>query len=362
VGQFCTPIHTKVSGIENRGEAEKKLAEYIASKHDRIQRTDRDRTTKSVSVASVLEFYIDEGTTDLASEERALYAIKSLLPFWKDKTVADINRQTCAEFVRQSPNADSTDRRSLGVLRRALNFAHEEQVIASAPRVFLPKSAKPRPDYLTREEFGKILWQLYFGHRKRGPDGNLTLKGRTRKTRHAAKIALCQFYTGSRSKTIGKTTFKPRRDGPYLDLKEGVWYRAGIDERETAKQRKPHRIPKRLLSHLKRWEKNAEKTGQEFIVETARHPGKPILTIRKSLQRAADKLEIITDENGRNINQHTLKHTAITLAIQNGMTVEQAADYFSTSPQTITDVYWHHSPNYHDEQVGIMDNLRKRTS
>ncbi|KRS14321.1 hypothetical protein XM53_00890 [Roseovarius atlanticus] len=86
----------------------------------------------------------------------------------------------------------------------------------------------------------------------------------------------------------------------------------------------------------------------------------PILTIRKSLQRAAEKLEIMTEENGRKINQHTLKHTAITLAIQNGMSIEQAADYFSTSPQTISDVYWHHSPSYHDQQVDIMDNLKKR--
>ena len=43
---------------------------------------------------------------------------------------------------------------------------------------------------------------------------------------------------------------------------------------------------------------------------------------------------------------HTLKHTAITWALQNGASVWDAAGFFATSAETIEKVYGHHSPNF----------------
>lgn len=51
----------------------------------------------------------------------------------------------------------------------------------------------------------------------------------------------------------------------------------------------------------------------------------------------------------------SLKHTAITLAIQAGISVEDAADYFSTSLETIQKVYWHHSPHHQARAVAAMN-------
>jgi DNA invertase Pin-like site-specific DNA recombinase len=55
------------------------------------------------------------------------------------------------------------------------------------------------------------------------------------------------------------------------------------------------------------------------------------------------------------VTPHTLKHTAITWAIQKGLSVEDAADYFDTSAETIRKVYCHHSPAYQDRAVAILE-------
>jgi len=152
---------------------------------------------------------------------------------------------------------------------------------------------------------------------------------------------LCQFYSGSRPRTVAKTTWDRRDDGPWIDIENATWWRAGDEEVETVKARRPHGIPPRLLAHLKRWKKNS---NTKFIVEHPRKPGEPIYDIGKALEGAASRAGV------KRITPHTLKHTAITLAIQSGMTAEDASDYFSTSIETIQSNYWHHSPKHKNVQ------------
>ncbi len=52
---------------------------------------------------------------------------------------------------------------------------------------------------------------------------------------------------------------------------------------------------------------------------------------------------------------HTLKHTAITWALQRGATTWDAAGYFSTSVQTIERTYGHHSPHHQASAVDAMN-------
>ena len=159
---------------------------------------------------------------------------------------------------------------------------------------------------------------------------------------------LCQFYSGSRPRTVAKTTWDRRDDGPWIDIENATWWRAGDEEVETVKARRPHGIPPRLLAHLKRWKKNS---NTKFIVEHPRKPGEPIYDIGKALEGAASRAGV------KRITPHTLKHTAITLAIQSGMTAEDASDYFSTSIETIQSNYWHHSPKHQKRAIATMGNL-----
>ena len=86
-------------------------------------------------------------------------------------------------------------------------------------------------------------------------------------------------------------------------------------------------------------------------MEFARHPGRPVMDIGNALDSAAKRAGV------KRITPHTLKHTAITLAIQGGMSVEDAADYFSTSIETIQSNYWHHSPHHQARAVAMVGNL-----
>ncbi|WP_036049756.1 hypothetical protein [Sedimentitalea nanhaiensis] len=53
---------------------------------------------------------------------------------------------------------------------------------------------------------------------------------------------------------------------------------------------------------------------------------------------------------------HTLKHTAITWAIQGGASIEDVPGFFATSTATLQRVYRHLSPDF---QQGALDALER---
>ncbi|WP_321447835.1 hypothetical protein [uncultured Cohaesibacter sp.] len=60
------------------------------------------------------------------------------------------------------------------------------------------------------------------------------------------------------------------------------------------------------------------------------------------------------------VNRHTLKHTAITWAMQNRATPSDAASFFATSIRTIEDTYLHHHPDFQDSAVSAMEGAHKK--
>ncbi len=52
---------------------------------------------------------------------------------------------------------------------------------------------------------------------------------------------------------------------------------------------------------------------------------------------------------------HVLKHTAITWAIMDGLGMEDAAEFFNTSAETIRKHYWHHSPHHQARAVEVLE-------
>jgi integrase len=55
---------------------------------------------------------------------------------------------------------------------------------------------------------------------------------------------------------------------------------------------------------------------------------------------------------------HTLKHTAITWALQRGATIWDFAGMFSTSAETVQRVHGHHSPDWQKSAVDAMNRTR----
>jgi len=210
--------------------------------------------------------------------------------------------------------------------------------------VHLPPKSNKKPVSLTRDEVARVLWELW----------------RRKRTKHAARFLVCMFYTGSRPRTIAYTTWEERPDGPWVDLEDGIWWRAGIEERETVKMRRPHGIPKRLDAHLRRWRKmllrevaKGPGRGGKYVIEYPSRPNQPVKDLGGSLERACERAGV------RRITPHVLKHTAITNSIRSGMSITEAADYFSTSTQTIEAVYWYRSPHHQKRARDIMDRSGK---
>lgn len=319
-------------GASGRAAAEEVFARYLGA---RISLPTAPQVPDDVSVSLVLAHYLDTIRDDMAAPERQAHAVVALSKYWKGKTCGQISEQTCRQYAdtRSSP---STARRELSVLRASLNKAHRARILLGAPAVWLPPTGKARPEWLTRAEFARVLWALW----------------RQKRSRPAARLALCQFYTGSRPRTVAKTTWHKRTDGPWVDLEQGIWWRSGDDEPDTVKARRPHGLPPRLAAHLSRWKRIH---GGTYIAEHPRHPGRPILDIGKALEAACERAGV------KRITPHTLKHTAITLAIQSGMTAEDAADYFSTSIETIQSNYWHHSPLHQARAVAMIGNLGRKS-
>lgn len=110
-------------------------------------------------------------------------------------------------------------------------------------------------------------------------------------------------------------------------------YRRGAGERGSRKRQTPARMPPRLLAHLRRW----HGMGGVNIVS---YQGGGIGDVRTAFALAVERAGL------EGVTPHTLKHTAITWAMQRGATIWDAASYFGTSAETIERVYGHHHPDH----------------
>jgi hypothetical protein len=95
-----------------------------------------------VKIADVLDLYGTLHAPETADPARIGYAIDALLPFWSERSVSSIGRDTCREYGAVRSRADATIRRELGTLQAALHLSVREKLLASAPEVTFP----PKPD------------------------------------------------------------------------------------------------------------------------------------------------------------------------------------------------------------------------
>jgi integrase len=319
------------TGTRDRRDAEKRLAGYIAGKGvvTGTRRPDRFK------VSECLDIYGREHGVTVAAPERIGYAIEALLGFWADLTIADVKGETCRRYAKSrvrlfkdgttKPISDGTVRRELNVLQAAMKYCHKEGYVTAASVVTLPTAPENRDRWLTRDEAARLIWSAY----------------RSDRGKHLARFILIALYTGTRKSAILRLGFMRNTAGGWIDTDKGVIYRRGADEAVTKKRRKPMKLTTRLLSHCRRW----ERLGRWPVAYEGQRVG-DIKTAFAAAKEAAGLPDIMP---------HTLKHTAITWAMQKGLRIEDAAEYFDTSAETIRRVYYHHSPDFQDNAVGILN-------
>ena len=107
---------------------------------------------------------------------------------------------------------------------------------------------------------------------------------------------------------------------------------------ETKKRQPPVRLPKRLLAHLRRWERLG--IAKRAVVEWN---GKPIRSVRKGFA-AAVRAAGLNDT----VTPHVLRHTAATWVMQNGADLWEAAGFLGMTVELLQG-YGHHHPDYQRE-------------
>ena len=327
--------HAEIStGTGDRGQAEIALAHYISRKNRRSGPSE----ASAITIADILSIYGEEHAPTVAAPERLGYAIQALLPFWGGLTAADVKGETCRRYAKtrfrvirgaKVPVAPGTIRRELNALGAAITYANKEGYLLTAPRVTLPAKPETNQRALTRDEVARLI-----------------RSARSRGQKHVARFVLISIYTGTRKvAALSLRLSGPSTVGGWFDLAAGVLYRRGTGERSTAKRRTPAKLPRQLLAHARRWAAN----GAVWAIEWR---GQRVADVQTAWEG------VVTDADiGWRPTPHTLKHTAITWAMQRGSSIPDAAGFFGTSAETIERVYWHHSPDF---QKGAVSAIERR--
>jgi integrase len=318
-------------GAFERAGAEAKLADYIAARSK--PNRDSGRDPSAIAIAEILNLYaLDHGKT-LARPGELARRVETLLGFFGDRPVAALNRRLCRDYAASRGDHQQAARRELQDLSAALGHARREEIITIAPVIELPAKAPPRERWLTRSEAAKLIWSCWRFRQKKpnGEPGNLSRQ-------HLARFILVALYTGTRSAAICGAAMGPAIGRGYVDLDQGVFYRRAQGKAETNKRQPPVRLPPRLLAHLKRWKRRG--ISLRAVVE---YDGRPVVSVKMAFANAAAAVGL------DDVSPHTLRHSAITWAMQDGATPYDASDYFGVSERVIHEVYGHHSPDRHVE-------------
>lgn len=122
-----------------------------------------------------------------------------------------------------------------------------------------------------------------------------------------------------------------------IDLQNGTMRRRAIGMAEDARKRAPTiRLGKRILSHLRRW----RRLDGDKVRYLCHYEGARVAKLRRSFPQAVKRAGL------SGVTPHTLRHTAVTWAMQRGVPIWEVAGYFGMTVDMIQRVYGHHHPDF----------------
>lgn len=324
---------------DDRGAAEAALRRYLIDKD-----APRQGAADDLLVTDALAYYGEKHAIETASPERIGYAIDALSAWWEGRTIAEVTADTCKEYMiarrrgylptdaekPTRPVQTGTIRRELGCMRSALIYCRNAGVISAVPVVWLPEAPAPKDRWLTRGEVATLI-------RAARAD---------KRTKYLAKFILVSLYTGSRKEVVLRSRFLSNALGGFVDLINGLFHRKGKGQRITKKQAPTVSLPPRLLGHLTRWREN----GATWLIEIE---GAGVANIKndwEAIRKRADLPEV---------TPHTLRHTAITWAMQGGANIWHISGFFGVSLDTLEKTYAHHHPDHMKTAVEAANRMGK---
>lgn len=317
------------------GRAEERLAAYIAAKYQPERRV---RDIERIDVADVLSIYDEDRRPNMANKAKHDERMGRLAAWWGGKSLSQVTGETCRAYAATRKTLGGA-RRDLEDLRAAINHHAREGLHRGIVGVWLPEKGAPRERWLTRSEAARLLWHCWRAkevqRRWRGPNKGKTLPTGKRPLRHLAKFILLGLYTGTRAAAIAAASPTRGIGRSYVDLDAGIFYRLPEGRRATNKRQPPVPLPANLLSHMRRWKRSG--AAASYFVEWN---GKPVASVKTAFTHAAE-LAGLTD-----VTPHTLRHTAATWLMQNGVPVWEAAGFLGMSPELVEKTYGHHHPDH----------------
>ena len=321
--------------------AEEALAAYIGKRH---KPDFGDHAPASVLIADVIGLYAKDKASDGPTRITAGYHFAALLPFWGDKTCADVSGEQCRAYVswRMAGGTGrtvtaSTARRELQTFAAALGYAYRERKVDRPIPVTFPEQAPARDRWLTRTEAARLLagalgWQaVAFDRLTREP----ALFRRLHPPQyHVARFILLGLGTGTRHDAILKLRRHANPAGGWIDLEKGLIYRRGEGQVETRKRRTPVPMSRALAAHARRWRKLT-------VIGPVKYAGRLIKKERRGFDRAKECAGL-----GDDVVPHVLRHTYATWAVLAGVPLSRIARAMGASEKMIEQVYGHREPEF----------------
>ncbi len=286
------------------------LAETRRNKFVQDMLTPQLASPDEMPISTALLRYEEEHAIGVASQETSALAIKHLCAYYDGKPVSCITKASNKKYevdMRKLKLANATINRRRNVLRAALNHAKENGDLTVVP------SIPTLPEPPTIEE-----------HLSRGQAARLLLAVRPARWRYMALFVRLGIYTGARHRAILQLTWDR------VDLENGRIDFRLPGEAETKKRRPNAPVSGVLLRALRVARKNAT---SKYVVS---HRGGPLLSVKKAFAEACKRAKL------KNVTPHVMKHTYISWALQNGVSVWDVSGLTATSVETITRVYGHH--------------------
>lgn len=327
-------------GASDTAGAEEKFGAYLTDKY-KPPKT-KGRLSRTV-IADVLNLYLKEHAPTRPDKGVWIgYMTAPILEHWGEMFLSDVNKTSCQAYVKwrlAQAVSDQTARHELTVLRAAIRYYHASEYgpLEAVPIVTVPEKAGHKIDYwLTREQVAK----------------RIRVARRLDRCGHIARMLLIGVYTGTRPGAIMALRWIPSTSGGWFDMSSETLHRRAQGRNETKKRQPPARIHARLLPHLKRWKRKDEEKGISYVCH---YYGKPTRRIKRAWAavaiEAGHATQIGTDKKGKpkwkvHDGPHICRHTAATWQMQAGTSLAEAAGYLGMNPDTLWDVYGHHSPAF----------------
>lgn len=307
------------TGTRDSEEANQALADYVR----REQRGSGPVGPEAFAIADALADYGEERAPKTADPERIGHAIAALLPFWKDRMVADVTEATCNAYRRHRPRSDGTVRRELGALQAAIGHAVKHGRLTRPVHVFMPPKPQGRDRWLTRTELAALL----------------RAARRERQSRlHLPLFILIGLYTGARKQAILGLRWRQ------VDLERGRIDFNPPGRIQTDKRRPVIPIPRGLLWFLRKARERGGELG--YVIN---HKGRPIGNIKRAFASAALNAGL------QDVTPHTLRHTCGTWMAQQGVSLFAVARYLGHTTARTSELYAHHSPDFLEEARRALD-------